>query len=1190
MTSANSNVKSAILMVVGFSLSTAVAETYQWTGAAGDTDGVWAWNDAANWDVGTRGSGTHAVPGSSKDAGDTVVFSAMEGKTYEDKVTIDMTPPTGATTPGVGCLMIEGADAPAYQFGTSAGSSTSEDGSQSFWIVPFTDTSDAQTPSVSIGADVRADQTIMRLKFYADAKGRMNLFNHSAVAALTYETLDRSDTTREVLIYHLGTGLHKTLKRLWTKSAAPSVYFGGPRVQWRNAFEGGANSYATRPVKLQYSNMEFEIVEGGKLYFSNGTSPFTGNLSVGADAHVFGKGVFAANTHANSATAGGNEAIRANGIEPAEGKILMMDVPIMPIFDYDGYVPIATTKQNSQVWLNSSNGCTRAIRLYGYANVYAKMFGNRDCPADETSLGRGDEIVFSTYFENVSSQPTKLSAHAMGRLYYTGNAGETTDRDFYVTNSTAYTSSASGVVIDDQSLVAIGTAGTGSLKLTGNLHALNPNATFVLDAKTAPVEFAGTLGENPAVALAIAGDNEVRMAELPANAASVTLQGGHLVLTGQGALSGDMPVVVSGVGNELRVPAGATLTVPFAKLSIAEGAALDIVAPDSATVVLSGATSATAVPAGLTLNGAPVYFNDSGKLLPYESRWNAAVNGAWKDGTKWNNGVPTAQDKARITVGGADYTVTVDEPLAAIPASVEIGQGEPGFTSTLAIAADIESSAMPFLVNAGGELKVTTGGTLDLTSAGSSVDLSKGGTFTADGEGTVLAATSDSKVLTFGTGVWTFKGNSCLTSEVASAEIDIKPSEAGACAELVLDTSEIPTAGRHSFEKGSIYLGGQAGGSAKLVFKGKDDTNKATNFIFASQNPWRIGISRNGYGEIDMRGGYLRTGNNGLWIGSSEKESTALAVTGVVNQTGGYVYQTASGATASAYFNGLKIGCGEYCTWSKVSSDDIFCSGTYNLMGGQLLTGTGYTVIGAGSGVGRLVQTGGTFSHDSSANSSTYFNHLTGTKNFQYPMIIGLVGGSGLYVLSNGTAKVTKDFYIGGAQTNEMPWATTVGISPTTYPEENYDAHGVLSVQGGTFTCSSNVFVGVAGSGTIELGAAGSLTAKTLVLSNASESALSFAIPAGGYAAAPLAVTDRMKLTSGSKLTVDVRAITGRKLGSWTKLVAAPAIEGDFGSFEILCDEEDREFYKDATYDLSRNGEPGVWFRMPKKGLVLLYR
>ena len=1193
MTNANSNVKSAILMVVGFSLVTAVAETYHWTGGAGNTDGVYQWDVKGNWQE-------NAVPGLSETSDDEVIFGAMEGNPAS--VTIDLTGEVAVRS-----VTFSDAAAPAYQLGTSRGTSDSDDKGQSMRL--------RTGGVVSISSEVVNDQTILRLAPESASSNTLILSNVSSQAALAIDTIDRwlaSGQSDKYCQYTLaGTGRILLFDYIWTGSAQPSFTFKGSlSVIWRN--DG-----SRLPRSLTFASGwtgTFEIADDAVLNAQTGTSPFNNVLQFAVDTTIDGQGAIQASKMINSDRAqdiaNGNTPLRSFMLNVTAKKTVTVNVPLKPAEPksadkFEGWIPLYSAKEGT-IRLNGTNSLVKGVVIHGNVNVEAQKFGSKGCTASETSLGLADEIVFQPYFaafeknsENYFNCETRLDAS----LGYAGSEDTTCDRDFMILNCYKdyqneeckyfYVKNTENKDYDSCCATAtVATVGSGALTLTGCVKTWADGAdgaVFGLDARTAPLVFKGSFSTSRKISLSVCGRKKVTLDDVNmGDLIGLEISSCVLEMTGAGSeFTIDRPVRTRGE-NTIEVKSGASLRMSWEQLTMDEDSTVDFIVPDDSSVVFVGATSATVAPAGLTQNGAPVHFNDDGKILPYESRWNAAVNGAWKDEAKWNNGIPTAQDKARITVGGADYTVTVDEPLAAIPASVEIGQGETGFTSTLAIAADMKSGVIPFLVNAGGELKVTTGGTLDLT--GSSVDLSKGGTFTADGEGTVLAATSDSKVLTFGTGVWTFKGNSCLTSEVASAEIDIKPSEAGACAELVLDTSEIPTAGRHSFEKGSIYLGGQAGGSAKLVFKGKDDTNKATNFIFASQNPWRIGISRNGYGEIDMRGGYLRTGNNGLWIGSSEKESTALAVTGVVNQTGGYVYQTASGATAANYLTGLKIGCGEYCVWSKVSSDDIFCSGTYNLMGGQLLTGTGYTVIGAGSGVGRLVQTGGTFSHDSSANSSTYFNHLTGTKNFQYPMIIGLVGGSGLYVLSNGTAKVTKDFYIGGAQTNEMPWATTVGISPTTYPEENYDAHGVLSVQGGTFTCSSNVFVGVAGSGTIELGGTGSLTARTLVLSNANESALAFAIPAGGYAAAPLAVTDRMKLTSGSKLTVDVRGIADRKLASWTKLASASAIDGDFGSFEVICADEDREFYRNATYVLSRNDVSGVWFRMPKKGLMLLFR
>ena len=1178
--------KSIVLMAVVVSLSTAVADTYHWTGGAGNTGGVYQWNEAGNWQE-------NAVPGLSETSDDEVVFGAMAGN--PESVTIDLTGEVAVRN-----VTFVDAAAPAYQLGTSRGASDSDDEGQSMRL--------RTGGVVSISSEVVNDQTILRLAPESASSNTLILSNVSSQAALAIDTIGRwlaSGQADVMCEYTLaGTGRILLFDYIWTGSKQPPFTFkGSPSVVWRN---DGKRQPRSVTFAADWTGT-FEIAEGAVLNATVGTSPFNNALQFAVDTTIDGQGAIQASQMINSARdqdiAKGNTPLRSLLLNVTAKKTVTVNVPLKPASGYEGWIPLYSAKEGT-IRLNGANSLVKGVVIHGNVNVEAQKFGSKGCTASETSLGLADEIVFQPYFatfavnsKNYFNCETRLDAS----LGYAGSEDTTCDRDFMILNCYKdykneeckyfYVKNTENIDYDSCCATAtVATVGSGALTLTGCVKTWADGAdgaVFGLDARTAPLVFKGSFSTSRKISLSVCGRKKVTLDDVNmGDLIGLEISSCVLEMTGAGSeFTIDRPVRTRGE-NTIEVKSGASLRMSWEQLTMDEDSTVDFIVPDDSSVVFEGATSATVAPAGLTQNGAPVHFNDDGKILPYESRWNAAVNGAWKDGTKWNNGVPTAQDKARITVGGADYTVTVDEPLAAIPASVEIGQGETGYTSTLALTDGFTGLTMPLEVKTGGLLRFCGEGQFDLTAM--SVDLSAGGAFLASDLATVKVVGSG-KTGTLGTGYWRFADDSSFVG-VKNESLVVKPDGVGETATLELDNSTVPTAGRHSFERGNIYLGGQAGGTARIVFKGKDDTNKATNYIFASQNPWKISISRNGYGEIDMRGGYLRTGNYGLLIGSSEKASAALAVTGVVNQTGGYVLQGASGATAANYLTGLKIGCGEYCVWSKVSSDDIFCSGTYNLMGGQLSSTPGYTVIGAGSGVGRLVQTGGTFTHDSNANSSSYINHLTGTLNFQYPMIIGLVGGSGLYVLSNGTAKVTKDLYIGGALTNDMPWATTVGIDPATYPEENYDARGVLSVQGGTFTCLSNVFVGVAGSGTIELGGTGSLTARTLVLSNANESALAFAIPAGGYAAAPLAVTDRMKLTSGSKLTVDVRGLVSRQLGSWTKLVSAPVIEGDFGSFEILCDEEDREFYKDATYDLSRNGEPGVWFRMPKKGLILLFR
>lgn len=1184
MTNANSNAKSAILMVVGFSLVTAVADTYHWTGGAGNTGGVYQWNEAGNWQE-------NAVPGLSETSDDEVVFGAMEGNPAS--VTIDLTGEVAVRN-----VTFSDAAAPAYQLGTSRGASDSDDEGQSMRL--------RTGGVVSISSEVVNDQTILRLAPESASSNTLILSNVSSQASLAIDTIGRwlASGQKEVLCQYTlaGTGRILLFDYIWTGSKQPPFTFkGSPSVVWRN---DGKRQPRSVSFAADWTGT-FEIAEGAVLNATLGTSPFNNALQFASDTTIDGQGAIQALKMLNSDNiANGNTPLRSLLLNVTAKKTVTVNVPLKPASGYEGWIPLYSAKEGT-IRLNGANSLLKGVVIHGNVNVEAQKFGSKSCTASETSLGLADEIVFQPYFAtfaknsvNYFNCETRLDAS----LGYAGSEDTTCDRDFMILNGYQayqseqfdyfYVKNTENIDYDSCCATAtVATVGSGALTLTGSVKTWANGAVFGLDARTAPIVFSGVFPTSTKIGLSVRGQETVTL-----DGANVSDLNGleisscALKITGSGSVfTINGPVRIRGK-NTVEVKPGASLYMYWDKLTMDEGATVNFIVPDDSLVTFGGATSATAVPEGLTVNNAAVRFDDDGNLIPFESHWKSAVDGKWSEGSMWSAGVPQASDTANIIAGGADYTVTMDEAPAAMPEKIIVGQGETGYTSTLALTDGFAGPTMPLEVKTGGLLRFCGEGQFDLTAM--SVDLSAGGAFLASDSATVKVVGSD-KEGTLGTGYWRFSDDSSMTQTAAdSSTLYVTPDKTGETATLELDNSTVPTAGRHSFTKGSIYLGGQTGGSTKLIVKGKDDTSEATNYVFASgMNPWKISISQDGWGEIDLQGGYLRTGNNGLWIGSSEKASTALAVTGVVNQTGGYVLQGASGATAANYLTGLKIGCGEYCVWSKVSSDDIVCSGTYNLMGGQLSSTPGYTVIGAGTGEGRLVQTGGTFTHDSSANSKSYTNHLTGTVNFQYPMIIGLVGGSGLYALSNGTAKVTKDLYVGGALTNDMPWATTIGVDPAKYPEERYDARGVLSVQGGTFTCSSNVFVGVAGSGTIELGGTGSLTVKdnALVLSNATESVLKFRLPEAGFASVPLKVTGagRLVLTSGSKLVVDVREYNGMRDGRGQKIKIAElaAVEGAFGGFEVVCDESDRSYYEKATYVLK---DGALWFRMPRIGTILI--
>lgn len=1155
--------KPIVMAMVAVSLSAAFAETYYWTGGAGDAEGVYQWNTAANWDVGSRGSGAHAVP----DEGATVVFGAVSGD--PESMVLDLTDMNP-----VGQFRVEGATAPAYQFGTGVGTKQDADGGQSFWVGPAC--------VLTIAEEVARDQKIMRLAYDPVAAATVALTNNSTTASFVYETISRSSNSQTYTFDFAGAGRFVTHTNQFHTTGGQYMYFRGTGpIVWRNEMVSSGSS-VSRPIFVYETGSaprDFEIAQGGKLYASNGSSPFTGNFDVKVDTWVHGEGIIAANTHGNSKTGNGNEAIRGMGllVSGSNGKTLTVDVPLMPWNTHqaqnkwwDGYIPLIGCAK-SVISLNSSNGCSRASRIYGQVRVNAKRIGNADCTAEETSLGPG-EIVMSAYFD-VSNSKFRLYYPLGCTLAYSGETATETDRDILLTNA-IYEVTASGFPSYANSSVATGTvanAGGGLLKLTGQVRALNPDAAFVLQPETAPIEFAGSFAAEPAVALVVRGAEEVRMASVPANVGKLALMGGTLRLTG-GASETSVPLAAYGAGNRIVVDGSSLNLTGTTPAALVANGAVDFTFERSTVVTFAGVTSATEVPENLTVNGVGAIFTDDGRLTERASYWKTATDGTWESAENWEPAiVPTGNRDACIEVDGANYTVSVDETPTALD-FIHLGQGDTGYTSTLAIAAAMPAG-VKYDVGTGGVLNVTDGGVLTLEDQGASVDLSRGGTLRVDGTGRCLY--DDTKVNTFGTGMRQFVGDGALVRlGTATPTVYVQPDAAGETSELVLDNRGSGSAGStNDFGNGTLYVGNCADGTGVLTVHGKDDTNKAVNRVSLDRgDPYELHIGfRAGSGVLNIDGGCIQVRNNGFYMpGVAYTDKTPTVVSGVANQSGGYVSLIAYSAGANRRLTGLSVGCGDYFYLKYVSADQVSVDGVYNLSGGTLDVGIGYAVIGAGSGTGVVHQTGGTFLHRGTATSSSYTNQLFAAepdakkaRTFHFPMIIGLQGGKGTYEISGGTATVGSKtalipaLYIGtGYNHEEFPWGFkgTSDCKPSDYyfDFERDGAEGLLRVSGGTFTCTTNVVLGAAlGKGTIEMvGAAGTLSVGRLVATNGVKSVLRFVCdrenPAAGVS--PITVADKAML-DGTTLEVELgENYSGR---ARVRLINAPHVEGDFGRVTV---------------------------------------
>ena len=248
--------------------------------------------------------------------------------------------------------------------------------------------------------------------------------------------------------------------------------------------------------------------------------------------------------------------------------------------------------------------------------------------------------------DGVASSIGKAPLHLgnSARLLYTG-AGETCTRTLCLTNRSSKLSNGNAVQIPAIGIVEQG--GTGKLtfsspvkcacvKTEGTTSVTNgplEEATLILanssaqefEATTAFADDGGTklnLVKRGTGALTLSGASTYKgtttleggMLALTAGSSiaassGLMVKGGVLAVSGTSALP---PLTVSAGVNTLTVADGATLTLNG--LAVTAGT-LNIVTTGSAAVQMTGATAATTLPTGVTLNGNAAEFDANGKLV-----------------------------------------------------------------------------------------------------------------------------------------------------------------------------------------------------------------------------------------------------------------------------------------------------------------------------------------------------------------------------------------------------------------------------------------------------------------------------------------------------------------------------------------------------------------------------------------------
>jgi len=185
---------------------------------------------------------------------------------------------------------------------------------------------------------------------------------------------------------------------------------------------------------------------------------------------------------------------------------------------------------------------------------------------------------------------------------------------------------------------------------------------------------------------------------------------------------------------------------------------------------------------------------------------------------------------------------------------------------------------------------------------------------------------------------------------------------------------------------------------------------------------------------------------------------------------------------------------------------------------GGTVTNSGQFAIGAGLGATGLVsQTGGVVRQGVGRSGVAC-----------YPMTVGWGGGVGSYTLSDGTFESARPVYVGGITASDL------GYTPTNSAFVFLgNSLGTLRVDGGLFSMTNqNLYLGRYGTGTLVVGTNGACSAKDVVLTDGSQSALRFELGPSGPGT--LAVGGTLTIGAGAKLEVDVSAYRGSAV--WIKL------------------------------------------------------
>lgn len=558
--------------------------------------------------------------------------------------------------------------------------------------------------------------------------------------------------------------------------------------------------------------------------------------------------------------------------------------------------------------------------------------------------------------------------------------------------------------------------------------------------------------------------------------------------------------------------------------------------------------------------------------------WNQAADGNWSDAAKWTKGAPVSSAKpAYITAENADYTVTLDTNKVAI-GNLTLAN-DPAHSSTLSVTgrtAFVEGNVIT--VNCGGVFEQAAGSISSITNSATSHKVNNGGIwrvkgtndFYASGNG-IFTVNAGGKLEVSGKGRVNFRHGTTYNAHMNingglelsdDANVTVvgqngEPRQFSGATVVLRDRAKLDISrfimspgnnlvnafdfyGQSSLATGSGIIAGYYSSGSKVLVTLHDSAT--VDFGETSE----IGCNVPAYAEVNVGSGTSLTFGNtfGAWVGSQKTkhkdDGVVCCPTGVVNVAGKAVVK------ATYYLNppvdshddhrgmiigGMARGLGQH---SQKVTGNVWCRGTLNVLpGGTFEQQYGLCSVGIGKGTGELNVRGGTFKKTLDG----YYGGYT---------IVGMAGGQGLLSVSEGgTATIANPAWIGGVATN------TINRNWANFPADSLAATGIVRVANGTvaFNGTQTVFGGL-GTGILEIGTAGAVTTKELVLSNNVASVVRFTLGETKNDYGTLSVAGNLTIATGAKLVVDGSAFAGQT-GRFPIVRTTGAITGDFAQEDV---------------------------------------